>query len=61
MAWKAINTSGVSKNMIADASGTRLALDATHCGSPFTRLSADSGVHLRVQQRWKEYGIHDHD
>jgi 4-hydroxy-3-polyprenylbenzoate decarboxylase len=61
VAWQAINTSAFSLNMIADSSGTRLALDATGSDTTLTPLSGDPVVYQQVKRRWQEYGIQNHD
>jgi 4-hydroxy-3-polyprenylbenzoate decarboxylase len=56
-AWKTINVTDFSEDMIHDVDTCRVAIDATGCRSPRSELelSAES-AHL-VARRWQEYGI----
>ena len=57
VAWRAINLSEFSHDILFDTSGKRMALDATGCR--FTRHSVcgDAAVAEQVAQRWREYGL----
>lgn len=57
VAWHAINSCEFTHDSFSDASGKRLALDATGCRVPRQRIIADSGIVRRVAGRWNEYGL----
>lgn len=56
-AWKAINVTDFSDDIIHDNSTDRIAVDTTGCRVPRNEVAITAGSAALVAQRWKEYGI----
>lgn len=57
VAWRSINLSEFSHDIISDTTGKRMALDATGCRIPRQPIRKDSDTASRVAERWREYGL----
>jgi len=56
-AWLGINAADAGLDLIRDASGTRMVLDATGSRLPRPSAAMDSAIAEQVTRRWREYGI----
>jgi 4-hydroxy-3-polyprenylbenzoate decarboxylase len=57
IAWRCINLTDYTHDILRDSTGRRMALDATGCRLPRQPLQTDPAMERQVQQRWPEYGI----
>jgi len=56
-AWRTINVTDFSEDIIHDGNTGRVAVDATGCRSPRPELNMSAESALLVARRWQEYGI----
>lgn len=56
-AWKSINVTDFSKNIIHDKNSGRIAIDATDCHMQRETVAISTETSNLVAARWKEYGI----
>jgi 4-hydroxy-3-polyprenylbenzoate decarboxylase len=57
IAWRCINLTDYTDDILHDSTRRRMALDATGCRLPRQPLQADPAMELHVLRRWQEYGI----
>jgi 4-hydroxy-3-polyprenylbenzoate decarboxylase len=56
-AWRTINVTDFSEDIVHDVDTCRVAIDATGCRTPCPELQLSAESALLVARRWQEYGI----